>query len=304
VGVTVMAQDDSQRVEPGRKFGSIPQIRPEEFSRIQRLMLEIAGIRLIDGKQNLVRARLFKRLRALDLNSIAQYLDRVASDPAEQEHLLNALTTNVTAFFRERAHFDLLEAEATTWTKTQPRMLKVWSCGCSMGHEPYSIAITLQRVFEHCSYSGDWKILATDLSTRALAWCRAACYPEAHLRGLDDDHAKRCFRSLRDGRVQLRQDLVQRVRPAWLNIATTPFQMQGPLEAIFCRNVMIYLDTEVRWRALEEFGRLLRPGGLLFIGHSESLSRLPKGFTTVRPSVYRWGGAPRGLHAPVAPARS
>jgi chemotaxis protein methyltransferase CheR len=278
----------------------IPEISGTEFARIQRLVLELAGIRLAEGKQTLVRARLARRLRTLGLADLSAYLDLVAHAPQEQEHLLNALTTNVTAFFRERDHFDQLADEVVDWAKARRDPLRIWSCGCSMGHEPYSIAITLQRALGS-TRAVDWRILATDISTRALGLCRAANYPATHLQGLREEE-RLGFQLLPQGRCRVQPALVERVKVAWMNIAEVPYPMRGPFDAVFCRNVMIYLDPVVRWQALHEAGRLLRPGGLLFVGHSESLAGIPAGFVTVRPSVYRWTRASRASHAPPAPA--
>lgn len=265
-------------------------LKPSEFSEFRDLVYRASGITLGEGKEGLVSSRLGKRMRALGLPSFRAYLDRFGGRDGEDEliHLLDAISTNVTSFFREPAHFDLLGAEARAWHASGQRRFRFWSAASSSGEEPYSLAITLAEA--GVTAGADVRILATDISTRILAAAGAGIYPESRLAGLPPGYAARWFQAPRgraEGSREVRARIRDMVRFHRLNLAEPPFPMQGPLDAVLVRNVMIYFDNAVRSALVAECSRLLKPGGYLLVGHAESLGGMAEGFKCLKPSVYR-----------------
>jgi len=267
----------------------------ETFKAFQDLAYAKAGIFLRQGKAALVQARLAKRLRELGLASEREYLEKLKADSGEEVVLfLDAISTNFTKFFREPDHFETLAAWVSAERKAGQRRFRFWSAACSSGEEPYTAAMVLDPILEGC----DWKILATDISTRVLARAARGHYvaeeiepvpPALRARYLEpapeeDDGGERFAVAAR-----LRERIVYRR----LNLAARPYPMQGPLDAIFCRNVMIYFDRPMREGLVQEFERLVRPGAPLFIGHSETLNGIATRFRSERPSVYRLPEEPR-----------
>jgi chemotaxis protein methyltransferase CheR len=228
-------------------------------------------------------------MRTLGIQDYDEYLDYLVSDPSGDEiiHLLDVISTNVTSFFREDSHFRLLTEIARGWSAERRACLRLWSAACSTGEEPYSMAMTLLEAAE--GRLMDFRILATDLSTRALAWARAGVYGADKTAAVRGDYRAKYFeRDARHGSLLSVVPTLRRcVTFARLNLAEVPFPMSGPFDVVFCRNVMIYFDAEVRRRLLTQIHLLLRPGGYLFVGHSESLSGLTAGFQTVQASVYQ-----------------
>jgi chemotaxis protein methyltransferase CheR len=261
------------------------------FERFRRLIREKSGISLIDGKEALLCGRIAKRIRALGLTGPEDYLDHVTGDSsgAELIHLLDAIATNVTSFFREPEHFVLLERLFREWRLEGQTRFRFWSCACSTGEEPYSMAMTLWQASE--STELDVRILATDISTTALRTGIEGVYPHAKLGGLSTKQRRMFFVKMPNhlaGDVnysvvrQLREMIVFRR----LNLSEPPFPLSGPFDIVFCRNVLIYFDLAVRCRLVQEISRLLKPGGYLLIGHSESLMGLNAPFSCVAPSVH------------------
>jgi len=258
------------------------------FARFRELIYRLSGIALSDGKEGLVRSRVSKRMRQLGLTDYDDYLELLMADTTGDEiiHLLDVISTNVTSFFREESHFEFLEVLARRWAAEKRSRLRLWSAACSTGEEPCSMAMTLLE-----SSGGsftDLKILATDLSTRALDKARAGLYLVDKLGAVARDLRTKYFD--RDPRhpsmFRAGVELRRTISYARLNLAQTPFPMSGPFDAVFCRNVMIYFDAEVRRRLLAQIQYLLRPGGYLFVGHSESLSGLTAGLKSVQASIY------------------
>ncbi|HUW81812.1 MAG TPA: CheR family methyltransferase [Phycisphaerae bacterium] len=261
------------------------------FDRFRRLVYEKSGIALGPGKEALVSARVNRRLRALGIDNYETYLRRVTHDPSGEEivQLLDAISTNVTGFFREPAHFEFLAQMMAEWLAAGQRRFRVWSAACSTGEEPYSIAITMLESAKSTKADIDIKILATDISTRVLETCRQGTYPRERL-----DAVPRVLRTCyftqdhpqNPARYTVKDVLSGMIVFKRLNLSTPPFPMHGPLDVIFCRNVMIYFDQGVRARLLQELRRLLRPGGYLMVGHAESLTGMMGDFKAVRPSTY------------------
>jgi len=263
----------------------------EVFGRISAIMNEISGVQLPEAKIRLVRSRLRKRLRALDLPDFVAYAELIEG-PAGREELstmVDVLTTNKTSFFREAAHFDFLWEHVFPEIQERGDGFRAWSAGCSSGEEPYSLAILLREGLPGLM-PPDVRILATDLSSIVLDRARRAVYPARVVESVPPELRGRYFRPARtaDGEPAFEVEPVTRsfVTLARLNLMA-PWPMRGPFDLILCRNVMIYFDRETRERLVQRFSALLRPGGFLFVGHSEGLANLDHDLHYVQPAVYR-----------------
>ena len=262
----------------GREF----PFTPEHFRVISARVYEHSGIRLPEGKREMVYARLARRLRSLGIGSFDDYLRYLDLEPAEWEHCTNALTTNVTAFYREPHHFDILGEHARACASSP---LRVWSAGCSTGEEPYTIAMCLAENRP----AGDFEILATDLDTQVLAQARQAVYPLASVTSLSEPRQKRFFlkgTGRNEGKARVRPELAAHVSFGRINLMDAEWPVKPGLDAIFCRNVMIYFDKPTQRRLVERYARLLRPGGLFFAGHAESLLDSGRHFRLRGQTVY------------------
>jgi chemotaxis protein methyltransferase CheR len=258
------------------------------FDAFRQIVYEKAGININENKGALVAARIGKRMRELSMPSDRAYLDFVVNDETGGEiiNLLDVISTNVTSFFRESAHFDFLSRQVAEWFSKGKRKFRFWSAASSSGEEPYTIAMT---VATSLGGPADVKILATDISTRILAKCAEACYGEAKVEPIPQHMRSRFFdkrASDRGTEYRVKHELKDLVTFTRLNLSKPPFPMTGPFDAVFCRNVMIYFDNPVRKRLLEEIFRLVATNGYLFVGHAESLTGLLSGFRSIMPSVY------------------
>ncbi len=265
-----------------------PVMEQTTFDRIREIVYETSGISLSERKEALVSARVGKRMRALGIRDYAHYLEYLEENDGEVVGLLDAVSTNVTSYFREPHHFDYLGDVVNEWYESGQRRFRFWSAACSTGEEPYSLAMVLREALPYPD--ADIRILATDISTKALATCQMARYDERRMEPVPVDLRERWFTAhgTRSERVwEPKQTLKDMVVFRRLNLSTPPFPMKGPLDAVLCRNVMIYFDDAVRIRLLDEAHRLLKPGGLLFVGHAESLAGMISDFKYVRPSIYR-----------------
>ena len=263
------------------------------FSRFRDLIHQQSGIDLVQGKETLLQSRISKRMRRLGLQQAEAYLDHISQDRTGQEmiELLDAISTNVTYFFREPDHFDQLAAALGRWTAAGQTRFRIWSAACSYGQEPYTIAMTAQETFRQLGVGRtDLGILATDISTKVLAAASAGAYSSSDLEKVPLNCRDRYFQKIdMDGqrKFQVLPPLRNQVTFRRLNLSRPPFPMRGPLDAVFCRNVMIYFDAQTRQNLVREIERLLRPGGLLMIGHAESLMGLQTGLVAISPSVYQ-----------------
>jgi chemotaxis protein methyltransferase CheR len=259
------------------------------FETIRELVYEKSGINLGDAKMALVSARVGKRMRALNLDGYPEYVKLVKRDASGEElvQLLDAISTNVTHFFREPRHFELIQELFSGWLKQGQRRFRFWSAACSTGEEPYSLAMTLAECAQ--GEELDIKILATDISTRVLHEAAAGTYSEARVQSIPKVLRNRYLDAA--GAGENRVYTVKSQIKKWVvfkrfNLSQWPYPMQGPMDAIFCRNVMIYFDNNVRSGVLSEMHRLLKPSGYLLVGHAESLTGLVSEFRSLRPSVY------------------
>jgi chemotaxis protein methyltransferase CheR len=268
------------------------ELNDGEFEFIRLVVSENAGIVLGPSKRQLVQSRLARRVRDLGLASFGQYCDIVRdAGPEELVNLINAITTNVTSFFRENHHFEgltsLMFPEAMA-RNAQSRRLRIWSAGCSSGEEPYSIAMTAAE-FLPTSPRWDFKILATDIDSEVLAAAQRGVFANDRLAGIPETRLQRWFqRGSGDnaGFAKARAALVSMITFNPLNLMGE-WPMRGPFDVIFCRNVMIYFDQPTRDRLVSRFAGLLAPGGYLCLGHSESIHSQSGPFRLVGRTIYR-----------------
>jgi chemotaxis protein methyltransferase CheR len=266
---------------------------PEDFNALRTLVKGITGISLAESKQELVYGRVSRRLRALDIGTFREYRELLSSPEGEQEvvEFCNAITTNLTSFFREGHHFDylrehLLEPRAAS---EGSRRLRLWSCACSTGEEPYSIAMTVLESIPDLA-RWDIRILATDLDSDVLARAQAGIYKADRLSGMSQQRKARFFEAAGPGEFRVRPQLRELITFKQLNLMHD-LPMRGPLDALFCRNVIIYFDKETQRALFQKFAPLQRKGDLLFLGHSESLFKVSESWQLIGKTIYRRGGA-------------
>lgn len=242
---------------------------PRDFARVRTLIYRQAGISLSEAKREMVYSRLARRLRAKGMTSFEQYLDGLerGDDNAEWEAFTNALTTNLTSFFREAHHFPLL-AEHMRKMKAP---LSIWCSAASTGEEPYSIAITMCEAFG--TLTPPVSIIATDIDTNVLETAANGVYPIERIEKMAQDRVKRFFQRGKGERselVRVRPELRQLITFKPLNLLAPSWPVSGGFDVIFCRNVMIYFDKPTQSKILARFVPLMKPEGLLFAGHSEN----------------------------------
>ena len=261
------------------------ELGTSDFERARRLIHEIAGITMSATKRTMVANRLSKRLRETGYESYGQYLDWVEStDSPERENFTNALTTNLTSFFRESHHFPILvehlrKARAGT-------TLNIWSAACSTGEEPYSIAMALLEA----DLPQPFRIIASDIDTQALARAEAGVYPAARAASVGLERLHRFFQrghGPHEGFVRVRPEVRALVEFKVINLHDTAYPVDGPLDAIFCRNAMIYFARPEQLAVLKRFAPLIANRGLLFAGHSENFHYVAGGLLrTLGHTVY------------------
>jgi len=256
------------------------------FRRICQLIYQRAGIVLADHKRDMVYNRLVRRLRTLELDDFGRYLGMLEANPnsAEWQAFINSLTTNLTAFFREAHHFPVLAEHARRRSGGEYR---VWSAAASTGEEPYSLAITLADTLG--TAPGRWKVVASDIDTEVLQKAQSGIYRQDELKPLSPQQLQRYFMrgtGPHDGLVRVRSELANAVEFSMVNLLEKQYNVAGPFDAIFCRNVMIYFDKTTQQEILRRFVPLLKPDGLLFAGHSENFSNLVREFSLRGQTVY------------------
>jgi chemotaxis protein methyltransferase CheR len=269
------------------------EINANDFEFLRHVVAENAGIVLGPSKRQLVQGRLSRRIRELRLGSFAAYCEHVrASGPEELVVLINALTTNVTAFFRENHHFEQLAQRMLPEAMERnavSRRIRIWSAGCSSGEEPYSIAMTVAESLP-TNQLWDVKILATDIDSHMVQTASEGIYPEDRLHGvpMQADRQRRWLRrgvGPQDGMVKFKPELSRLVSFGVLNLLAE-WPVRGPFDIVFCRNVMIYFDQATRERLLGRFANVLADGGHLCLGHSESIHDANGPFRLVGRTIY------------------
>ena len=269
---------------------------PQVFDAFRRLVYREAGIALRESKSALVTARIARRMRELGLEDAGEYLRYVEADGdgAELVLFLDSITTNFTSFFRESDHFQVLADEVRSALAGGKNSFRVWCAAAATGEEPYTLAMTLNEAL--LGSGADFRILATDLSQRALRFAEEGRYPESRLAQVPARLRQRYFkqesRASRDEAwFRVAPELRERIVFGRLNLATPPFPLRGELDVVFCRNVMIYFDGEVRRRLVGEIERLTRVGGLFVVAHAETLGRTRGSFRAIHASAYRKAAA-------------
>lgn len=265
----------------------------KDFNFLSNLINEQTCIKLPAAKRELVYARLSKRLHSLGLESFREYCDLLRDGNTDELiHCINAITTNVTTFFREIHHFEFLEQKVLPelveqkGRTTMPR-LRIWSAGCSSGEEPYSIEMILQE--QYALQRWDVRILATDLDTHILERAKTGRYDIKQLEKVSQARCKRWFRvgtGNNSNQVSVVPGLRERIRFRKLNLKD-PWPMRGPFDVIFCRNVVIYFDKEMQKKLFNRFADMLSVNGYLFIGHSESLFGISDRFRIAGRTIYQ-----------------
>jgi chemotaxis protein methyltransferase CheR len=263
----------------------------EALEFIIALVYERCRVRLHDGKQHLIRARLGKRMRQLEIASLPEYCERLRQSGSEDEieQVVNALTTNFTNFLREEDHFKFMVDQALPPLLERGRKrFRIWSAACASGEEPFSIGFYLAEHFPLQS-GWDWQILATDISTKALDKARQSIYSEERLGTLSPEWRRRYFQKGHgdwDGHYRIKSFISERVSFRQLNLLG-PYDFQDCFEVIFCRNVMIYFDRPTQEQLVRRLSQLLSPNGFLLVGHAESLTGLSVPLRCKRPSIYQ-----------------
>ncbi|MBU0752726.1 MAG: chemotaxis protein CheR [Gammaproteobacteria bacterium] len=264
----------------------------EDFERVRKLIYERAGISLAPIKRDMVYSRLARRLRALNLDSFSVYLAFLVSPKGEDEWELfvNSLTTNLTSFFREGHHFDILQRHMA---ELKQRPIRIWCSAASTGEEPYTLAITACETFGNMTPPVE--IVASDIDTNVLTKARQGVYPIERVERLSPERLRRFFlkgTGSQAGMVRMRPELQKLISFTRVNLLDARYPIQGPFDVMFCRNVMIYFDKPTQYEILRKFVPLLKPDGLLFAGHSESFLHAADLFHSLGRTVYERSDRP------------
>lgn len=264
----------------------------EDFERVRKLIYERAGISLAPIKRDMVYSRLARRLRALNIGSFAAYLQFLLSPSGEEEWELfvNSLTTNLTSFFREAHHFDILQRHMAA---LKQRPIRIWCSAASTGEEPYTLAITACETFGNVAPPVE--IVASDIDTNVLDKARRGVYPVERVERLAPERLRRFFlkgTGAQAGMVRVRPELQKLITFSRVNLLDARYPIDGPFDVMFCRNVMIYFDKPTQYEILRKFVPLLKPDGLLFAGHSESFLHAADLFHSLGRTVYERADRP------------
>jgi len=263
-------------------------LEKEIFDQLRKIIYKQSGISISENKIELIKARINKRLRTLKLSSYSEYLKLLKHDWDGEEtvQFLDVISTNTTNFFREGIHFEILSNILKKWRNEGQEKFRIWCAASSTGEEPYTLAmVAMESLYENT----DFKVLSTDISTRVLKEAREGVYSEHKTQAMPRYYRAKYFRKIKtekDVAYKVIPELAEKVVFKRLNLSITPFPLKGPLDIIFCRNVMIYFDNNVRQKLIGECHRLLKPGGYLMVGHSESLAGIKTGLKSVYPAVY------------------
>ncbi len=262
-----------------------------DFERVRKLIYQHAGISLSPVKQDMVYSRLARRLRATGKASFGEYLDSLERNGGDEwERFVNSLTTNLTSFFREAHHFPIF-ADYLRKIGTR-RPIRVWCSAASTGEEPYSIAITVAETFG--TGASHVSIMASDLDTNVLATAQKGVYPIERVEKLSPERLRKFFlrgTGTQEGYVSVRPELRRMIEFQRINLLDQAYSVKGPIDVIFCRNVMIYFDKPTQYKILSRFAPMMNPDGLMFAGHSESFLHAADLFKSQGKTVYALAGA-------------
>jgi chemotaxis protein methyltransferase CheR len=262
-----------------------------DFERVRKLIYQHAGISLSPVKQDMVYSRLARRLRATGMQSFAQYLDALEKNGGDEwERFVNSLTTNLTSFFREPHHFPIFAEHIRKLGTKRP--VRVWCSAASTGEEPYSIAMTVAETFG--SNVSHISIAASDLDTNVLATAQKGVYPIERVDKLSPERLHKFFlrgTGSQEGYVSVRPELKRMIEFQRINLLDSTYLVKGPLDIIFCRNVMIYFDKPTQYKILSRFAPMMQPDGLMFAGHSESFLHASDLFKSLGKTVYALASA-------------
>lgn len=269
------------KTNAGKEF----EFTDADFARVRKLIYQAAGISLSESKHEMVYSRLARRLRATGIANFSRYLDMLESESGtdEWEAFTNALTTNLTSFFREQHHFPIL----TEHIRKVAQPISIWCCASSTGEEPYSLAMTACEAFG--TLRPPVEIIATDIDTNVLATAAAGIYSDDRIEKLPMEQKKKFFlrgTGRQQGLVRVRDDLRKLITFKPLNLLSSNWPVSGQFDAIFCRNVMIYFDKPTQATILKRFVPLMKPNGLLFAGHSENFLYATDAFRLLGKTVY------------------
>jgi chemotaxis protein methyltransferase CheR len=281
-GVLSLSAGDAER-QAVREFN----YTADDFERVRNLLYQHAGINLSATKDQMVYSRLARRLRSLRLRSFTEYFSHLDRHEEEWQQFINALTTNLTSFFRESHHFDILAAHVRKHAHER-RPLRIWCSAASTGEEPYSLAMTVIETLG--SLTPDVSIIASDIDTGVLSTARAGVYPDQRIEQLELARKKSFFlrgKGAQLGNVRVRQELQALIEFRQINLLDADWGMTPGLDVVFCRNVMIYFDKPTQSKILERMIKLLRPDGLFFAGHSESFVHATHLVRLIERTVYR-----------------
>lgn len=274
--------EGSGPLEQGREFSW----SNADFTRVQALIYQRAGISLHDGKHAMVYSRLSRRLRETGHNSFREYLDWLEkSNDAEWQEFINALTTNLTAFFREQHHFEIF----AEYLRSKPagHAWRVWCNAASTGEEPYSIVVTALQTL---GARAQFKLTASDIDSRVLATAAQGVYRMESIKGLSQEHLQKFFlrgKASNAGLLRVKPELRTLIDFIIVNLIRDDWPFRESFDAVFCRNVMIYFDAATQRSVLERIHKVLKPGGLLFVGHAENFSESRDLFTLQGKTVYQ-----------------
>jgi chemotaxis protein methyltransferase CheR len=275
-------QESQNNLKSPKEF----EFSTKDFERVRALIYSRAGISLAASKQEMVYSRIARRLRANGLTSFTTYLDRLESGRAEDEWeaFTNALTTNLTSFFREEHHFPLL----ANHLKGNKGPLTIWCSASSTGEEPYSIAMTACEVFG--TLTPPVQIIATDIDTNVLNTAQQGIYSQDKIERMSSERVRRFMlrgKGQQSGMVRMRPELREMITYRQLNLLSDDWAIRGPFDVIFCRNVMIYFDKATQGKILSRFVPLMKPDALLFAGHSENFMYVSNAFKLRGKTVYQ-----------------
>lgn len=265
---------------------ALPEVAPGDFERARALLKRRAGIVLGVHKREMAERTLAMRAKVLKMAAVSQYLAYLEqnTEAPEWQEFVNTFTVNHTAFFRERHHFEVL----ARFAKSRARPLSIWSAACSTGEEPYSIAIKLRDTLPNPDHQVS--VYATDIDTQAIAAARVGMYTLERVKPLSEDQLKKYFlrgTGSRAGMVRIKPSIRSMVEFNTLNLLAPVWQLDAQFDVIFCRNTLIYFDKATQTKVLDHFARVMKPGGLLFVGHSENLTYLTDSFRLKGQTVYK-----------------